>query len=208
MIVVHHLNNSRSQRILWLLEELGLPYDVEFYKRDAKTNGAPESLKAIHPLGRSPIITDGEKVIAESAAIIDYVIRHYGGGRLQPDVSDPAYDDYVFWMHYAEGSAIVPVVLKVNAARIGEAAAPIEDRIERELANDLGYINRCLGGRDYLLGSELSGADIQLSFVGELAGRWTDRPQYSNLDAWVRRFQSRPAYLAALARGGDYALAQ
>jgi glutathione S-transferase len=208
MTVVHHLNNSRSQRILWLLEELGLPYEIKFYKRDAQTNGAPEELKVVHPLGRSPIITDGGKAVTESAAIIDCVIRHYGGGRLQPDVADPAYDDYVFWMHYAEGSAIQPVVLKVNAARIGEGAAPIEARIERELANDLGYIDRCLGGRDYLLGSELSGADVQLSFVGELAGRWADRSRYPNLEAWVRRFQSRPAYLAAVARGGAYALAE
>jgi glutathione S-transferase len=117
----------------------GLPYGIKFYKRDVQTNGAPEELKAVHPLGRSPIITDGGKAVTESAAIIDYVIRHYDGGRLQPDVADPAYDDY------AEGSAIQPVVLKVNAARIGEGAAAIEARIERELANDLGYIDRCLG---------------------------------------------------------------
>jgi glutathione S-transferase len=208
MIVVHHLNNSRSQRILWLLEELKLPYEIKFYQRHAETNGAPEELKAVHPLGRSPTITDGDKVVTESAAIIDYIIRHHGNGRLQPEVSDPAYDDYVFWMHYAEGSAIQPVILKVNAARIGEGAAPIEARIERELANDLGYINHCLAGHDYLLGDGLSGADIQLSFAGELAGRWTDRTKYPNLEAWVHRFQARPAYVAAVERGGAYALAE
>jgi glutathione S-transferase len=208
MIVVHHLNNSRSQRILWLLEELGLHYEVKFYRRDSKSNGAPPELKQVHPLGRSPVITDDGKVMAESAAIIDYIIRHHGGGRLQPAVTDPSYDDYVFWMHYAEGSAIQPVALKVNAARIGKAAAPIEARIERELANDLGYIDSHLAGRSYLLGHELSGADIQLSFVGELAGRWTDRSEYKNLEAWVRRFQARPAYLAAVERGGVYALAE
>lgn len=145
MNVVHQLNNSRSQRILWLLEELGLPYEIKFYKRDAQATGRLEELKAVHPLGRSPIIKDGGKAVTESAAIIDYVIRHNGGGRLQLDVADPACDDYVFRMHYAEGSAIQPVVLKVNAARIGEGAAAIEARIERELANDLGYIDRCLG---------------------------------------------------------------
>jgi glutathione S-transferase len=208
MIVVHHLNNSRSQRILWLLEELGLPYEIEFYQRDAQTNGAPAELKAVHPLGRSPIITDDAKVVAESAAIIDYVIRHHGGGRLQPKMSEPQYDDYVFWMHYAEGSAIQPVLLKVNAARIGEGAAPIHSRIERELANDLGYIDGCLKARDYLLGNELSGADIQLSFVGELAGRWTDRTKYPSLEGWVGRFQARPAYQAAIKRGGAYMLAE
>jgi glutathione S-transferase len=137
MIAVHHLNNSRSQRILWLLEELGIPYEIKFYQRDASTNGAPTELKAVHPRGRSQVITDGAKVVAESAAIIDYVIRRYGDGRLQPKMSEPEYDEYVFWMHYAEGSAIQPIRLKVNAARIGEGAAPIEARIERELANDL-----------------------------------------------------------------------
>jgi glutathione S-transferase len=208
MIVVHHLNNSRSQRILWLLEELGMPYEIKFYQRDASTNAAPTELQAVHPLGRSPVITDGAKVVAESAAIIDYVIRHYGNGQLQPKMSDPEYDEYVFWMHYAEGSAIQPILLKVNAARIGDGAAPIEARIERELVNDLGYVDTRLEARDYLLGNELSGADIQLSFVGELAGRWTDRSRYPNLDAWVRRFQARPAYLAAIERGGTYALAE
>jgi len=132
-------------------------------------------------------------VMAESAAIIDYVIRHYGDARLQPKMSDPEYDEYVFWMHYAEGSTIQPILLKVNAARIGKAAAPIEARIERELVNDLGYIDTRVEAGDYLLGNELSGADIQLSFVGELAGRWTDRSRYPNLDAWVRRF--KPARL-------------
>jgi glutathione S-transferase len=208
MIVVHHLNNSRSQRILWLLEELRLPYEIKFYQRDAQTNGAPAELKAVHPLGRSPVITDDDKVVAESAAIIDYIIRRHGGGRLQPQTSDPQYDEYVFWMHYAEGSAIQPILLKVNAARIRDGAAPIGARIERELANDLGFIDAHLLGRDYLLGNELSGADIQLSFIGELAGRWTDRVNYAGLDAWVRRFQVRPAYRAAIERGGDYAFAE
>jgi glutathione S-transferase len=207
MIVVHHLNDSRSQRILWLLEELGLPYEIKFYQRDPETNGAPSDLKAVHPLGRSPIITDGPKVVTESAAIIDYIIRHHGGGRLQPRPSDAAYDDYVFWMHYAEGSAVQPLILKARTERIGAAAAPIKAHVERELANDLGYINGCLEGRDYLLGRELSGADIQLSFVGELSGRWTDRSKYVNLEAWIRRFQGRPAYRAALERGGTYSLA-
>jgi glutathione S-transferase len=207
MITVHHLNNSRSQRILWLLEELGLPYEIKFYKRDPETNAAPAELKAVHPLGRSPVIDDDGRVIAESAAIIDYVIRHYGNGRLQPDTSSPAYDDYTHWMHYAEGSAIQPILLKINAGRIGAAADVIRPRIERELANDLGYIDGALAGRDYLLGGDLTGADIQLSFIGEVAGRWTDRASYANVDAWVKRFQARPAYRAAIERGGEYGLA-
>jgi glutathione S-transferase len=206
MLIVHHLNNSRSQRIVWLLEELGLPYEIKFYQRDAVTNAAPRELKDIHPLGRSPILTDGDRVVAESAAIIDYIIRHHGNGRLAPPMTDRSYDDYVFWMNYAEGSAMLPLILKVNASRIGAAAAPIEARIDRDLKTDLGFINTSLEGRPYLLG-DLTGADIQMSFVGELAGRWTDRTQYPNLDAWVKRFQLRPAYLRGIARGGAYGLA-
>src|SRR4051794_3059890 len=110
MIVVHHLNDSRSQRILWLLEELALPYEIKSYARDAKTRLAPPELKAIHPLGKSPVITDGDTVVHESGAIIDYLIRHHGAGRLQPDPATPAYADYVQWMHYAEGSAMLPLM--------------------------------------------------------------------------------------------------
>jgi glutathione S-transferase len=207
MIVVHHLNNSRSQRILWLLEELRLPYEIEFYERVKETNAAPAELKSVHPLGRAPIIVDNGRVVAESAAIIDYIIRHYGGGRLQPSQVDPAYDDYVFWLHYAEGSAILPILLKVNASRIGAGASAIEARIEQAMADDLSYIDSSLSLHDYLLGAALSGADIQLSFVGELAARWTDRSRYPNIEAWVRRFQARPAYRAAIERGGPYSFA-
>jgi glutathione S-transferase len=191
-----------------LLEELGLPYEIEFYQRDSRSNGAPPELKSIHPLGRSPIITDGDTVVAESAAIIDYIIRHHGRGRLQPSLFDLAYEDYVFWMHYAEGSAILPIILKVNAALIGEAASTIEERIESNLATDLSYIDDCLADRNYLLGEIFSAADIQMSFVGELAGRWTNRALYPNLDAWVRRFQARPAYRTAIERGGIYMFAE
>jgi len=146
--------------------------------------------------------------VTESAAIIDYVIRRHGGGRLQPTMSDPAYAEYVFWMHYAEGSSFQPLVLKLHAARTGAGAGPIEAQIERELEKDLGYINGCLEDRDYLLGHELSGADIQLSFVGQLAGRWTDGSKYPNLEAWVQRFQRRAAYVAAIQRGGAYSFAE
>jgi glutathione S-transferase len=120
---------------------------------------------------------------------------------------DPAYDDYVFWLHYAEGSAILPILLKVNASRIGAGASAIEARIEQAMADDLSYIDSSLSLHDYLLGAALSGADIQLSFVGELAARWTDRSRYPNIEAWVRRFQARPAYRAAIERGGPYSLA-
>ena len=207
MIVVHHLNDSRSQRILWLMEELGVPYDIEFYQRDAQTRLAPPELKAIHPLGKSPVITDNGRVIIESGAIIDYIIRHHGNGRLQPAAETPAYDDYVQWLHFAEGSAMLPLLLKLYVSRLGEAGAPLHPRIESEVANHLGYIDSRLADRPYLLGQDLTAADIQMSFVGEAASTRIDRSAYPNLDAWVRRFQARPAYKAALVRGGPYSFA-
>ena len=207
MIIVHHLNDSRSQRILWLLEELGVPYEIKRYQRDSQTRLAPPELKAIHPLGKSPVISDDGRVIIESGAIIDYLIRHHGGGRLQPDPASPAYDDYVQWLHFAEGSAMLPMLLKLYVARLGDAAAPLSPRIESEIANHLGYMDQSLAGRDFLLGNDLTGADIQLSFVGEIAGTRANRAAYPNVDAWVRRFQARPAYKAAVIRGGSYAYA-
>lgn len=207
MITVHHLNDSRSQRILWLLEELGVPYEIKHYQRDPQTRFAPPELKAVHPLGKSPVIVDDGRVVNESGAIIDYVIRHHGAGRLRPNPATPAYDDYQQWLHFAEGSAMFPLLLKLYVSRLGEAGKPLGPRIESEIANHLGYINRALAGRDYLLGPDLTGADIQLSFVGEIAGARADRAAYADLDAWVRRFQARPAYRAALARGGPYSFA-
>jgi len=207
MIVVHHLNDSRSQRILWLLEELGLPYEIKHYQRDAQTRLAPPELKKVHPLGKSPVITDGNRTIIESGAIIDYLIRRHGRGRLQPAPETPAYDEYVQWMHYAEGSAMLPLMLNLYAMRLGEAAAPLMPRIEDEIANHLGYIDSALKGRQFLVGDSLTGADIQMSFVGEVAGAFGKRAQYPNLDAWTRRLHERPAYKKALERGGAYNLA-
>jgi glutathione S-transferase len=208
MIVVHHLNESRSQRILWLLEELALPYEIKKYQRDAQTRLAPPELKAIHPLGKSPVITDDGRVVAESGAIVDYIIRRHGDGRLQPDPRSAQYDDYMQWLHYSEGSAMLPLLLKLYVSRLADAGAPLMPRIDSEISNHLGYIDAHLKGRDYLLGSALTGADIQLSFVGEIAGARGDISAYSNLDAWVRRFQARPAYQAALTRGGPYSFAR
>ena len=208
MIVVHHLNDSRSQRILWLLEELGLPYEIERYQRDARTRLAPPELKAISPLGKSPVITDAGKAVIESGAIIDYLIRRHGDARLQPDPATPAYDEYVQWLHYAEGSAMLPLMLHLYVSRLGEAGAPLMPRIESELANHLGYLDASLQGREYLVGDALTGADIQMSFVGELAGRYNKRVGFPAMEAWVQRLHARPAYRAALERGGPYAFAQ
>ena len=207
MIVVHHLNDSRSQRILWLLEELGAPYEIKRYQRDATTRLAPPELKAVHPLGKSPVITDGDRVVHESGATIDYIIRRHGGGRLAPALGSDAYETYNQWLHYAEGSAMLPLMLQLYAGRLGEAAEPLKPRIESEIANHLGYIDGALAGREWLL-DELTGADINLSFVGEIAGVYGRFERFPNIKAWVERFQARPAYKAALERGGAYSFAR
>ncbi len=207
MIVVHHLNDSRSQRVLWLLEELGLPFEITRYQRDAQTRLAPPELRAVHPLGKSPVLSDNGRVIAESGAIVDYLIRRHGGGRLQPDPSTPAYDAYMHWLHYAEGSAMLPLMLHLYVSRLGAVGAPLAPRIESEIANHLGYVDGALAGRTWLLGDQFTGADVQMSFVGEIAGAYGKRAPYPNLDAWVKRFQARPAYKAALERGGTYRFA-
>lgn len=208
MITVHHLNESRSQRILWLLEELGVPYDIQFYRRDAHSRQAPAELQQVHPLGKSPVITDDGRAIAESGAIIDYIVRHYGKGRLRPDPESPDYDDYVHWLHYAEGSASLPFVILPIANSFGKMATPLHRRVDHELALNLGYINERLRGRDFLLGGALTAADVQMSFVGELAATFTDISNLPDLAAWVARFQARPAYRKAIERGGPYAYAK
>ena len=207
MLVVHHLNDSRSQRVLWLLEELGLPYDIKHYQRDALTRLAPPELKAVHPLGKSPVLTDGPRTVIESGAIVDYILRRHGGGRMLPEASSADFESYQQWLHYAEGSAMLPFLLKLYVSRLGEAGAPLAPRIESEIANHLGYVEQSLQGRQWLVGDALSGADIMMSFVGEVAGSRADRAGYPNVDAWVRRFQQRPAYRRALQRGGPYAFA-
>jgi glutathione S-transferase len=207
MIMVHHLNDSRSQRVLWLLEELGLPYEIRQHKRDPETRLAPPELKQIHALGKSPVIEDGGKVIAESGAIIDYVLRHYGDGRMAPAASAAKYDDYIHWMHYAEGSGMPALIIRINVARVGEAAASALPRLDGEVALQLGYLNDALKGHPYILGDKFSAADIQLSFIGELAGARFGIDGYPDIKAWVQRFQARTAYQAALTKGGAYSFA-
>ena len=205
MIVVHHLNESRSQRILWLLEELGRPYEIRPYQRDATTRLAPPELQAVHPLGKSPVLEDDGLLLIESGAIVDYLIRRYGNGQLRPAQDTPDFERYQQWLHYAEGSAMLPLLLKLYVSRLGEAGAPLQPRINSELANHLGFVDRSLQGRDWLLGDTFSGADVQMSFVGEAARGL--RASHPALDAWVRRFQQRPAYRRALERGGPYSMA-
>lgn len=205
MITVHHLNDSRSQRILWLLEELELPYEIRHYSRSPATRLAPAELKVVHPLGKSPVITDRGQTIIESGAIVDYLIRRYGQGRLQPNPESDEFDQYQQWLHYAEGSAMLPLMLRLYVVtRLGEAGAPLYPRIDSELANHLGYVNQALNGRDWLVGNAITGADIQMSFVAEAARGL--RKDYPQMDAWLKRMQERSAYRRAIERGGPYAL--
>jgi glutathione S-transferase len=206
MIQVHHLNNSRSQRILWLLEELGIDYEIINYERDPVTRLAPAALKAVHPLGKSPVITDGDLVVAESGAIIEYIVRKYGKGSLLPAIDSPDYIRYLQWMHFAEGSAMLPLLLALYVGKLGDAGAPLKPRINGEIDNHLRYLDAELGRNDYLLGAELTAADIQVSFVVEVADARNLLDNYVNLSRYAERIHARPAYTRALERGGPYRL--
>jgi len=207
MITVHHLNNSRSQRILWLLEELGLPYEIVKYQRDATTNLAPPELLNVHRLGKSPVVVMDGRTLIESGAIIDAIIRHHGGGKLAPASGSADFDQYQMWLHYAEGSAMLPLMLRLYTSRLGDAAAPLQPRIDSELANHLGFLESELVGKEWLVGNQLSGADIQMSFVGEIESVYGLRGAYPAMNAWVKRFQARDAYRRALEKGGAYSFA-
>jgi glutathione S-transferase len=221
MITVHHLNHSRSQRILWLLEELGLDYEIRRYERDPKTMLAPASLRAVHPLGKSPVITDGELVIAESGAIVDYLINRYGAGRLAPAEGTAERLRYTYWLHYAEGSAMSPLLLKLVFDKIETAPMPFfvkpiaraisgkakSSFIEPQIRQHLDYLEAELGNSDWFAGDEFSGADIQLSFPLEAAaargGLDASRPRLMD---FLQRIHARPAYQRAIERGGEYSI--
>lgn len=206
MITVHHLNNSRSQRILWLLEELGLDYEIAGYKRDTTTNLAPDELKKIHPLGKSPVITDGGAPVAESGAIVEYLIRKYGKGKFMPAESAADFIPYLHWMHYAEGSAMLPVMLTLYTMRLGDAAAPLRPRLESEIANHFGYMDKALGKSDFFVGNTLTGADFQIVFVLEAARSLGLLKPFANLNRYLDAVHARPAYKRGVERGGQYDL--
>ncbi|MCV2356771.1 glutathione S-transferase [Paucibacter sp. B2R-40] len=202
MIEIHHLNESRSRRITWMLEELGQPYEVISYQRDAVTRLAPPELMAIHPLGKAPVLRDGGLVMIESGAIIEYLVRRYGNGRFAPVLGTPDYNRYSQFLHYAEGSAMLPLMLKLYVGRLGEAGAPLQPRISSELQNHLGYLEAELEGRDYFVGDQLSGADVQLSFVAQIAVKGAPAEAYPNLRRFVAMLEARPAYKRAILRSG------
>ncbi|SAL41788.1 glutathione S-transferase domain-containing protein [Caballeronia udeis] len=203
MIEVHHLNQSRSRRITWLLEELGLDYTVHAYQRNPQTRLAPPDLEKIHPLGKAPVIRDGDEVIFESGAIIEYLVRKYGNGRLAPASDSRDYNRYLQFLHYAEGSAMLPLMLKLYTSRLGDGAAPLQPRIESEMQRHLGFLNSELAGRDYFIGNELTGADVQLSFAVQMAVKFCGEEAYPNLTAFVRRIEARDAYQRAIEKSGE-----
>ena len=221
MLVVHHLNNSRSQRVLWLLEELGVPYEIKRYQRDKKTMLAPPELKHVHPLGKSPVITDGDLTIAESGAITEYLIERYGDGRLAPAAGTPAYLRYRYWLHYAEGSLMSPLLLKLVFDKIESSPMPffiklIAKAISRkakssfilpQITTHLDYLEAELGKSAWFVGDELTAADVQMSFPIEAAaargGLDASRPRLFN---YLQRIHARPAYQRAVERGGKYEL--
>lgn len=208
MIQVHHLNNSRSQRILWLLEELGLPYEVIRYARDPATMLAPPELKRVHPLGKSPVLVEEGEVLAETAAIAEYLLDRHGAGRLAPAPGTPTFRRFRYWMHFAEGSAMTPLLVKLYLMRVGEAAAPVLARIDGNLAALLDYLETEVAREGWFAGPEFTAADVMMSFPLEAAtqrgGLDESRPALFGL---LRRLQSRPAYRRALERGGPYAYA-
>jgi glutathione S-transferase len=223
MIVVHHLNNSRSQRILWLLEELGVEYEVKRYERDAKTMLAPPECRAVHPLGKSPVISDGDLTIAESGAIVEFLIDRYGQDRLIPAIGTPERLRYTFWLHYAEGSVMPPLLLKLVFDRVETSPMPFFVRpIARGIAQKvksafvgpqldlhLGYMERELAKSTWFCGEEFTAADIQMSFPVEIARARAGltRETRPHLSAYLARIHARPAFRRALETGGPYDLA-
>lgn len=206
MLTVYHLNESRSVRILWLLEEIGVPYEIVRYQRMQPLPIAPPELKEVHPLGKSPVITDDGLTVAESGAIIEYLLEKYGKGRMRPAASSPDHIQYIQWLHYAEGSAMLPLLLALYAGMLGDGAAPLRPYIDAEISKHLAYIEGAVRDRTYLVGDDLTGADVQISFVLEAAAAGDRLKDHPALVKYLDRLQARPAYKRALEKGGPYQL--
>jgi len=221
MVIVHHLNDSRSQRVLWLLEELGVDYDIRRYQRDAKTMLAPPELRAVHPLGKSPVIEHDGVVVAETGAVVEYLLEAFPGSGLRPAAGSEAGRRFTYWLHYAEGSAMTPLLLKLIFSQIPKRvpwlARPVAKGISRgmnarmidpQIAAHIGFWEAELGRSDWFAGDAFSAADIMMSFPLEAAGArigfGADRP---NCRAFLSRIHARPAWRRALERGGDYVYA-
>jgi len=220
MIIVHHLNNSRSQRVLWLLEELGLPYEIKHYQRDAKTMLAPPELRKVHPLGKSPVISDGDIVVAESGAIIEYLVDR-AGGALRPRLGTEEARRFTYWLHFAEGTAMTPLLMKLVFGRLRSAPMPffakpiargIADKVTASfiapnLKRHLEFMESELAQRPWFAGADFTAADVQMSFPVEAsAARGGLDASYPKLTDWLSRIHARPAYQRALEKGGPYTI--
>ena len=206
MIKIHHLNNSRSHRVLWLLEELGAEYEIIKYQRDKFTNLAPKELKDIHPLGKSPVLEHNGKIIIESAAIVTYIVDQCASEKFAPIITDSDYYQYIELMHYAEGSAIMPFLLQLYARFLGENSKPLQPRITSEIQNHLGFLSSALGKNEYFYRNKFSGVDIMISFVLEAAKMSGVLQSFSNLNDLLAKYQDRDAYKKAIELGGKYTL--
>lgn len=204
MITIYHLARSRSERIVWLMEELGLPYKLEVFAREAN-GAAPPAMKALHPLGKAPVISDGELVLAESGAIVEYIVRKYGKGRLAPAPDAREFAGYLYWMHFAEGSLMTVMLTALTLSRVPEAAAsPIKARVDGRVKAFLDFVDDKLAGHDYFAGPHFSAADIMMEFPFGTMQRFLacDLTPYTNAAAWQKRIQSRPAYQKAMVLAG------
>ena len=221
-ITVHHLDNSRSQRVLWLLEELGLPYEIVHYKRDAETMLAPATLRKVHPLGKSPVVTDGDTTVAESGAIVEYLVERHGDGRLAPAPGTPERLRYTYWLHFAEGTAMPPLLMKLVFDKVATSPMPFFARpiargisakvistfVQPNLKRQFDFMESELAARVWFAGDEFSAADVQMSFPLEAAAqRGGLDKRWPRLKAFVGRIHARPAYVRALERGGPYSFA-
>ena len=219
MIVVHHLENSRSQRVLWLLEELGVPYEVKRYERMRPSMLAPPELKQVHPLGKSPVITDGETTVAETGAIMEYLTAHYGDGSLRPPASTPAGRAVTYWLHYAEGSAMPPLLMRLIFSSLparspglirpivkGVTAKALATFINPQINAHLAYWEDALGKSAWFAGEAFTAADIMMSFPLEATAARVGTGDYPKINAFLERIHARPAYQRALERGGPYGI--
>jgi len=205
MITVHHLADSRSQRVLWLVEELGLDYELRLYPR-ADGMFSPPEYQQLHGLGKAPVITDGDRIIAESGAIIEYILEVHGGGRLRPVLGSDDWVRYLQWMHLIEGSVMLPYILNIYVGMLGPAGAPLHGRVNGEVDRHFGFLETEMTGRDFVVGNDLTGADFQLTFLLEGASLNGMLEDYPALSRYLTLMQARPAYGRALERGGSYDL--
>lgn len=203
MIRVHHLEQSRSFRVLWLLEELGIDYQLVEYCRDPVTRLAPLELERVNALGKSPVVEDGDLTLFESGAIIDYLIRRHGAGRFAPDPATAAYDRYQMWLHYTEGSAMLPVMLNVYVTTRGGETPELRERLNDELIRHRNFVAAALLEHDYLIGDEITGADVNMAITARLLDIAAPGEPTPTIQNWLGRLEARPAYARAIERGGE-----